>query len=73
MGELKPAYSGVKGGGYESYPPFNPTLKVVGNAKGGGSGGWLLFEDAFGPWRSITVYFLILPSSSPQRISVSCL
>jgi hypothetical protein len=24
-------------------------LKVVGNVKGGGSGGWLLFEDSFGP------------------------
>jgi hypothetical protein len=48
-------------------------LKVVGNEKGGGSGGWLLFEDAFRPWRSMSVYFLILPSSSPQRISVSCL
>ncbi len=48
-------------------------LKVVGNEKGGGSGGWLLFEDAFGPWQLMSVYFLILPSSSPQRISVSCL
>jgi hypothetical protein len=48
-------------------------LKVVGNEKGGGSGGWLLFEDAFGPWRSMSVNYLILPSSSPQRISVSCL
>jgi hypothetical protein len=52
---------------------FTRNLKVVGNEKGGGSGGWLLFEDAFGPWRSMSVYFLILPSSSPQRISVSCL
>ena len=43
------------------------SLKVVGNEKGGGSGGWLLFEDAFGPWRSMSVYFLMLPSSFPQR------
>jgi hypothetical protein len=35
--------------------------KVVGNEKGGGSGGWLIFEDAFGPWRSMSVYFLMLP------------
>ncbi len=48
-------------------------LKVVGNEKGGGSGGWLLLEDAFGPWRSMSVYFLMLPLSFPQRISVSCL
>ncbi len=51
----------------------NITLKVVGNEKGGGSGGWRLFEDAFGPWRSMSVYFLMLPSSFPQRISGSCL
>jgi hypothetical protein len=38
----------------------------VGNEKGGGSGGWLLFEDAFGPWRSMSVYFLMLPSSFLQ-------
>jgi hypothetical protein len=49
------------------------SLKVVGNEKGGGPGGWLLFEDAFGPWRSMSVYILMLPSSFPQRISVSCL
>jgi hypothetical protein len=49
------------------------TLKVVGNEKGGRSGGWLQLEDAFGPWRSMPVYFLMLPSSFPQRISVSCL
>jgi hypothetical protein len=48
-------------------------LKVVGNEKGGGLVGWLLFEDASGPWRSMSVYFLLLPSSFPQRISVSCL
>jgi hypothetical protein len=48
-------------------------IKVVENEEGGGSGGWLLFKDAFGPWRSMSVYFLILPSSFPQRISVSCL
>jgi hypothetical protein len=48
-------------------------LKVVGNEKGGGSGGWLLFEDAFGPRRSMSVYLLMLPSSFPQHISVSCL
>ncbi len=41
-------------------------LKVVGNEKGGESGGWLLFEDAFGQWRSMSVYFLMLPSSFPN-------
>jgi hypothetical protein len=29
-------------------------LKVVGNEKVGGFGGWLLFEDGFGPWRSMS-------------------
>jgi hypothetical protein len=27
------------------------SLKVVGNEKEGGLGGWLLFEDGFGPWQ----------------------
>jgi hypothetical protein len=45
-------------------------LKVVGNEEGGGSGEWLLFEDGFGPWRSMSVYCLMLPSSFLQRISV---
>jgi hypothetical protein len=36
-------------------------LKAVGNEKGGGSGGWLLFEDGFGPWRSMSVYCLKVP------------
>ena len=36
-------------------------LKVVGNEKWGRSGGWLQFEDAFRPWRSMSVYFLMLP------------
>ncbi len=31
------------------FPPVFLALKVVGNVKGGGSGGWLLFEDSFGP------------------------
>ncbi len=30
-------------------------LKVVTNEKGGGSGSWLVFEDSFGPWRSMSV------------------
>ncbi len=34
---------------------------VKGSEKGGGSGGWLLVEDGFGPWRSMYVYFLMLP------------
>ncbi len=38
-------------------------LKVVGNENGGGLGGWLLFEDGFGPWRSVSVCFSILLSS----------
>ncbi len=36
-------------------------LKVVGNEQGGGSGGWLLFEDGFGQWRSMSVYCSMLP------------
>jgi hypothetical protein len=48
-------------------------LKVVGNEKGGGLGGWLLFEDSFGPWRSMSVCFLTLLSSFLQRISIICL
>jgi hypothetical protein len=51
----------------------NQLLKVVGNEKGGGSGGWLLFEDGFRLWRSMSVYFLMLPSSFLRSISVSCL
>jgi hypothetical protein len=47
------------------------SLKVVGNEKGGGSGEWLLFQDGFRPWRSMSVYCLMLPSSFLQRISVS--
>jgi hypothetical protein len=39
------------------------SLKVVGNEKGEGSGEWLLFEDGFRPWRSMSVYCLMLPSS----------
>ena len=46
-------------------------LKVVGNEKGEGSGEWLLFEDGFRPWRSMSVYCLMLPSSFLQCISVS--
>jgi hypothetical protein len=30
-------------------------LKVVGNEKGGGTGGWLLFKDGSRPWRSMSV------------------
>ncbi len=48
-------------------------IKVVSNEKSGGSGGWLLFEDGFGPWRSMSVFFFILLSSFLQRISVSLL
>jgi hypothetical protein len=54
-------------------PQQSGDLKVVGNEKGGGSGGWLLFEDGFRPWRSMSVYFLMLPSSFLRSISVSCL
>ncbi len=31
--------------------------------KGGGSGSWPVFENGFGPGRSMSVYFLMLPSS----------
>jgi hypothetical protein len=51
----------------------NKGLKVVGNEKGGGSGSRLLLEWGTGPWRSMSFYFLMLPSSFVQRISVSCL
>jgi hypothetical protein len=50
---------------------ISTSLKVVCNETGGGSGGWLLFEDGFGPWRSMSVYFLKLPSSFLRSISVS--
>jgi hypothetical protein len=64
----------LKLGSFErSFTHWTVPLKVVGNEKGGGSKAWLQFEDAFGPWRSMSVYFLMLPSSFPQRISVSCL
>jgi hypothetical protein len=33
------------------------------NENGGGLGDWLLFEDGFGPWQSMSVGFLILLSS----------
>ncbi len=39
-------------------------LKVVCNEKGGGSGSWQMFEDGFGPWRSMSVCFLIVVFSS---------
>ncbi len=48
-------------------------LKVVTNEKWGGLGSWQVFEDGFGPWRSMFVYFLMLPSSFLRSISVSCL
>jgi hypothetical protein len=48
-------------------------LKVVTNEKRGGSGSWLVFGDGFGPWRSMSVYFLMLPSSFLGSISVSFL
>ncbi len=53
--------------------PEETSLKEVGNEKGGGSGEWLLFEDGFRPWRSMSVYCLMLPSSFLQHISVSCM
>ncbi len=46
-------------------------LEVVGNKKWGGSGGRQLFQNGFGQWRSISVCFLILSSSSIESISVS--
>jgi hypothetical protein len=51
----------------------NQYLKVVGNEKGGGLGGWLLFEEGFGPWRSMSVCLLTLLSSFLQQISIICL
>ena len=55
------------------YLAMQALLKVVGNEKGGGLGGWLLFEDGFGPWRLMSVCFLTLLSSFLQQISISCL
>ncbi len=49
------------------------SLKVVTNEKLRGSGSWLVLEDGFGLWRSMSVYFLMLPSSFLRSISVSCL
>ncbi len=51
----------------------NVALKVVDNENGGGSRSRLLSEYGFGPWRSMSIYFLMLLSSFLQRISVSCL
>ncbi len=48
-------------------------LNVVDNENGGGSRSRLLSEYGFGPWRSMSIYFLMWPLSSLQRISVSCL
>jgi len=48
-------------------------LKVVTNEKRGESRSWQVFEDGTGPWRSMSVYFLMLPSSFLRSISVSCL
>ncbi len=41
-------------------------LKVVCNEKGGGSGGWLLFEDGFGPWRSMSEPVLFNVYGAPE-------
>jgi hypothetical protein len=50
-------------------------LKVVTNEKRGELRSWQVFEDgtATGPWRSMSVYFLMLLSSFLRSISVSCL
>jgi hypothetical protein len=42
----------------------------VTNEKLGWSGSWQVFEDCFGPWRSLSVYFLMLPSSFLRSVSV---
>ncbi len=44
-------------------------LKVVDNENGGGSKSRLLLEYGFGPWRSMSVYFLMWPSYFLQHIS----
>jgi hypothetical protein len=41
----------------------NLTLKVIPMKNEGGSGSWLVFEDGFGPWQSMSVYFFMLLSS----------
>ncbi len=38
---------------------------------GAGLRGWQMFIDGFGPWRSISVCFLMLSTSFFQRVSVS--
>jgi hypothetical protein len=48
-------------------------LKIVTNEKREGSRNWQVFEGCTGPWRSMSVYFFIKPTSSLPRISVSCL
>jgi hypothetical protein len=55
------------------WPLENSHLKVVTNEKGGGSGSCLVFEDGSGPWQSMSVYFLMLPSSFLRSISISYL
>ncbi len=47
------------------------SFNVVGNEKGGGSGGWLLFAEGFRPWQSMSVNCLRLLPSFLQCISVS--
>jgi hypothetical protein len=49
------------------------SLKVETNEKRGESRSWQVFEDGTGPWRSMSVYFLMLSSSFLRSISVSCL
>jgi hypothetical protein len=39
--------------------------------KKGGQEDGLILDNGLGPWRSMSVYFLILPSSFIQCISVS--
>ncbi len=57
----------------KSFYTIKKCLKVVTNEKWKGSGSWLVFEDGFGLWRSMSVYFLMLPSSFLGSISVSFL
>jgi hypothetical protein len=71
------AYSVYAERGFSKSVPKNShacvPLKVVTNEKRGESRSWQVFKDGTGPWRSMSVYFLMLPSSFLRSISVSCL
>jgi hypothetical protein len=44
------------------------TRKVVTNEKLGGSGSWLVFEDDFGPWRSMLNFEKFMDHEFPKIV-----